>query len=383
MYDMQSFIAKELIEILKQDDSVYILVVDGWECYYFNSYKQYLTKSQLSRIINMGIQEQNAVGFAAGLALVGKRVYLVMFAAFLTARAFEQIKLDIGYNNANVKLIGIHSGFTGPKIAGYSHWAIEDLAIMQAVPNLKIFSPSANINEMKQIFKIIKNDNSPTYLRVDNPGEYLNKLDYQETLFDYGISTVLKEDYSQVAILATGNMVKEAIDICKDLNPHIKLSLYSIFLYKPFNYKFLDKILSKNIPIITIEEHTRYGGLSSIVSEQIATKRHSAGFTNVCIKDKKYNLVLGDYRYAIDKLLGTRLEIINSILMLTYPNNTKKGAISGIRLHFDTKGRYSKDIIFLKIPLIKIKTFKKNRMLYKSYYICGIKIMQKRAYNAK
>ena len=379
MNDTQSasFIVKELIRILKDDDSVYILVVDGWECYFFNPYKQSLTMQQNNRIINMGIQEQHTVSFAAGLSMTGKKVYVVMFAAFMTARAYEQIKLDVGYNNANVKLIGIHSGFTGPRIAGVSHWAIEDVALMNAVPNLKIFSPSANKNEISQIMNYIKNDNGPSYLRIDNPGAPLNNLSYKITTF--GISQVIKQHNAQINILATGNMVKEAIDIIRKFPPHIKINLYSIYILKPFDKETLKEILSHNIPIVTMEEQVQYGGLSSIVSEQIAINKSKCEFLPICIKDKQYNLVLGDDRFAMDKLIGTQANIMNQILNLTLSYNKNSHKIYGMRPNFDTKGRYSKDYALLGLPLIKIKQFMKNDKPYKSIYFFGIKIISKKA----
>ena len=125
---------KILTDEAKKNKDIYFVYVDGACTTLLDEFE----KEYPTQVIKIGIQEANAISVASGLALNGKTVYLLMFSAFLTTRAAEQIKLDIAYNNANVKLIAIHGGTIGPKIAGYSHWADNDIASIISYPNIKI-----------------------------------------------------------------------------------------------------------------------------------------------------------------------------------------------------------------------------------------------------
>ena len=366
-----SSMAKKLIDFLKKDSSVYLLVIDGWECYYFNPFKKDLTLEQQSRIINMGIQEQNAVSFAAGLALSGKKVYLVMFAAFLSTRAAEQIKLDVAYNNANVKLIGIHGGFTGPRIAGYSHWAIEDIAIINAVPNIRIFNVSANKNEIDCALNNSFNEYGPVYIRLDNPGKDLNDLNYETAT---SLPLVLGDDTPNVCIIATGNMTNESINLVKILHKNkVNASLYSAFKLKPFDNNKLKDVLKKKTPIITIEEHVKYGGLASIVSEQIALCGYNNAFLPITVQDKGYNVVLRDYDSAINQILGFD-NILEKILKISKPNKKFLSWIYKHYKHFDNKQRFSNDYFVFGIPIVQIKSYKRNNISKKALYIMGLRL---------
>lgn len=368
-------ITENIIQHLKTDENVYVLIIDGWECYNFNKIKSSLSEEQKSRIINMGISEQNAVGFASGLSKAGKIVYLIMFAAFLTTRAYEQIKLDLGYDNANVKLIGIHGGFTGPRIAGYSHWAIEDLAIMNSVSNLTIFNPANSIDEIDCIMDYTYKKNGPVYIRLDNPGEWFKSINY--TVKAGKLAPVAGSSSPDSAIIATGNMASYGIDLIKKLNKlGLNSALYSAHTIKPFDIEGLKNIISKNIPIITMEEHVQYGGLSSIVSEQIAINKSSAGFLPVCIKDKKYSIVLGDYKYALNHMLDAD-EILDKITTLVKPRKRFSEYIFSKKRHFDKKERFSEDYSILSVPILKKKSYTRNGIPQKSTYILGIKLPRK------
>lgn len=365
-------IVEIIVNLLKQDKNVYILVIDGWECYYFNEVKKSLSEEEKSRIINMGISEQNAVGFASGLSKAGKIVYVFMFAAFLTTRACEQIKLDLGYDNANVKLIGIHGGFSGPRIAGYSHWAIEDFAITNSVNNMTVSAPASTLEEIKSIVDYSYKHYGPVYIRLDNPGEELMNINYPVKTGQ--LTLISGEEHSDCAIIATGSMVSFGLELIKKLNIiGLNPALYSAHTIKPFDIKGLNKIISNHIPIISMEEHTQYGGLSSIIAEQIAINKSFCGFLPICIKNKQFNIVLGDYNFAMNHMLETD-KILDKITALVKPQNKFSKFIFSQKKHFDKKNRYSVDYSIFCIPIIQKKNYTMNGKTKKSTYLLGIKL---------
>ena len=172
-------VSKFLFDILKKDENVYLLIVDGLYSYMFNYCAFSLNEKERKRVINVGISEQNAISFASGLAMSGKKVYVVMFAAFLSSRAHEQVKLDICYNCANVTLIGNNAGFSGISHNGYSHCALEDISAFCPLPNLEIMTPSNNKREIDEILKYSYNSKKPLYIRLNNSFATHNNLDYE------------------------------------------------------------------------------------------------------------------------------------------------------------------------------------------------------------
>ena len=162
-----TILSKYLKKILEQDENSYVLFADGLEHYILKDYKKTCSKNILKRIINIGISEQNAISMAAGLGLSGKTPYVVMFGPFMVMRAAEQIKLDVCYTNANVKLIATNTGFAGTFGGGYSHCLIEDIAMLSAMPNIQIYSPSPDKNEFEAILNYAHNHKGADYIRLN------------------------------------------------------------------------------------------------------------------------------------------------------------------------------------------------------------------------
>ncbi len=363
-------VAKKLVDLLKKDKKVYVLVVDGWECYFFDEAKKHLSEEERSRIINMGIAEQNAVSFAAGMALNGKIVYLVMFAAFLTMRAAEQLKLDVGFNNANVKLIAIHGGFSGPRIAGYSHYALEDLAILNTIPNMKIANIAHTACELDYYMDYSYKNHGPIYLRLDNPDAPYWGLNYK--VEEGKIAKLIEPSNSDFAILATGNMVGYALDVIKKLNlAGLEGSLYSAHSIKPFDEKGLEKISSKNKVLITMEEHAAQGGLASIVAMNLAQRpNEKTRFVPYVVKNKDYGTVFRDYQstvcrmFACKDLFGDISDIVAGQKVNIFRFLFDK------KMFVDKQSRVNKAYKVLGIPVYR-ETFAANK---RKFYFLGIKI---------
>ena len=155
---------KTLIELARKDDRIFLLTPDmGYSV--LESFRDEFP----DRFLNTGIAEQNTIGVAAGLALTGKIVYVYSIIPFVTMRCYEQVRLDLAYNNANVKLIGIGAGLTYGSL-GASHHAIEDIAIMKAIPNMTVLCPGDPI-ETKELVHRSYETYGPMYIRLGKNGE--------------------------------------------------------------------------------------------------------------------------------------------------------------------------------------------------------------------
>lgn len=253
---MRKTFIKTLIECAKKDDSIFVLVGDLG----YNVFEEFESLFP-DRYINVGVAEQNMIGIAAGLSYEGYKVLTYSIGNFNTLRCLEQIRNDICYHNLNVKIVSVGAGFSYG-YQGYTHFAIEDIAVMRSLPNMRIYSP-ASINEMEFTTKEIIKEKYPCYVRI---GSSALKINYN---LKKGKINIIK-DGKDILILSVGNILSNVMEACKILeNKGIRVCLASVYCLEPFDVNFiLEKI--KNIKkIITIEEHG-IGGLFSIVSEIIS-----------------------------------------------------------------------------------------------------------------
>lgn len=216
---------------------------------------------------NMGIAEGNMMSTAAGIAASDKIVFASTFAMFAAGRAFEQIRNSIAYPNLNVKICATHAGISLGE-DGATHQAIEDLALMRAVPNMTVISPSDG-PETAAAIKAVAEYVGPVYVRLGRLGvETVNDFDGYK--FEIGKGITLSEG-KDIAIIATGLMVQEALkakEILKaeGLNPTI-INLHTI---KPIDKDLIIETAKTHDLIVTAEEHNVIGGLGSAVAEVLA-----------------------------------------------------------------------------------------------------------------
>jgi len=219
------------------------------------------------RLFNVGIAEQNMIGVSAGLALYGKTVFCGTYAVFLE-RAIDQIRNTIGYCKLNVKIIGAHTGVSvGPD--GGSHQAIEDIAIMRSIPNMKVVVPSDSYSTRALVREMASTD-GPFYLRLIRasvPDLYLDKK------ISVGKANVLTEG-SDIAIIACGIMVHEALKAADRLRKEgISARVIDCHTIKPLDAETIIKAANDTNRIITAEDHNMFGGLGSAVAELLSQKR--------------------------------------------------------------------------------------------------------------
>lgn len=228
-----------------------------------------LRKSHPDRFINVGIAEQSLIGFSAGLANEGLIPFASTFAPFATMRAAEQIRMNLGYMEMNVKVVGLGSGLS-MGFLGNSHYGLEDLAIMRTIPGMTILSP-ADCTEVVKCVEYASQLYGPTYLRLtgvpDNPIVYSE--DYE---FEIGRAISMCEG-NDMAIIATGSMVSHALNASKIMsNFGMSVKVYNFHTIKPLDEATLSEIGKKFRFIATVEEHSVIGGLGTSVAQFYSTQ---------------------------------------------------------------------------------------------------------------
>ena len=292
-----SFLRTAFIETLRElarvDDRIFLLTADmGYSV--FETFRDEFP----DRFLNTGIAEQNTIGIAAGLAARGKIVYVYSIIPFVTMRCFEQVRLDLAYNFMNVKLVGVGAGLTyGP--LGSSHHALEDIAIMRSLPDMTVLCPGDPI-ETRELIKRSFEYEGPVYIRLGKNGE--PKIHPDETRIEIGKSITVLEG-NDLALITTSNMLETGKKWVEEWKQDgINVSLISMPSLKPFDSSTVKSLIDKEIPIITLEEHSVIGGLGSIISQVIATTGKPVKFQQIGINDK-FSHVVGGHEFQRKKFM--------------------------------------------------------------------------------
>jgi transketolase len=248
------------------------------------------------RYVNVGIAEQNAIGVAAGLALSGKIPYVYSMIPFVTMRCFEQVRLEVAYMNTNVRLIGLGAGLTyGAQ--GATHHAIEDIAIMRALPNMTVCCPG-DPHEARELLRRSFNHQGPMYLRLGKNNEPV--IHGEETLIEIGRAVWVAEGDDAV-LITTSNTLELGVRWVKEWAVRGKrVALLSMPTIKPLDIETVRAIISRGTPIVTLEEHNILGGLGTAVAEVIAESGKGIRFKRVAIPDA-YSHHVGGQNYLRGK----------------------------------------------------------------------------------
>ena len=221
-------------------------------------------KKYPERFINMGIAEANMISTAAGLATCGKIVFASSFAMFAAGRAVEQVRNSVCYPNLNVKVCATHAGVSVGE-DGATHQALEDVAIMRALPNMTVISPCDAV-ETRAAIKAAIDNYGPFYVRLGRLAvEEINDADTYK--FELGKGVTLKEG-TDVTLIATGLMVGEALKAQKILaEENISARVINIHTIKPIDKDIIIKAAKETGALVSCEEHNVIGGLGSAVAE--------------------------------------------------------------------------------------------------------------------
>lgn len=220
------------------------------------------------QFIEVGIAEQNLVSIASGLASCGKKAFVASPACFLSTRSMEQIKVDVAYSNTNVKLIGISGGVSYGAL-GMTHHSAQDIAAMTSIPNMRCYLPSDRFQTRALLNELLK-DNLPAYIRVGrNPVQDI--YDEANMPFMLNKATVV-QDGKDITIIACGEMVSHA-KLAGELLAldGISVRVLDMYCVKPIDKDLIVRAARETKAIITIEEHSPFGGMGAIVSQIVSS----------------------------------------------------------------------------------------------------------------
>lgn len=234
------------------------------------------------RFINAGIAEQNMTGMAAGLALSGKIAVTYSIVPFVVMRCYEQVRDDVCYQNANVKIIGIGGGIVYSTLAG-THTALEDISLMRAIPNMTVVSAADPFEAAKLVGPILAHK-GPVYVRLGRTGE--PKLYERNYRFVIG-KAVRMRNGKDATIIGYGPILAKALQAADELQKDkINVGVVNMHTLKPLDEPFILRAARKTGAIVTIEEHSIIGGLGSAVSQLLMKYNLNIPLKSIALKDE-------------------------------------------------------------------------------------------------
>ena len=300
-----------LVELGGQNPNVVVLCADLAE----STRSLWFKEKYPERYIEMGVAEQNMAAIAAGLAVSGKIPFVSSYAVFSPGRNWEQIRTTAAYNNANVKIAGAHAGVSvGPD--GATHQAIEDIATMRVIPNMKVIVPCDAI-EAKKATVAAGEIYGPVYLRFAR--EKTPVLTSEETPFKIGKAEVLWHSARpEAVIIGCGHLLYNAMLAAAELEKEeISVVVLNSHTVKPIDEKTIIEAAKKCGAVVTLEEHSIIGGLAGAVAEVLA-KNHPVPMEFVGMRDvfgesgppndliEKYGMAVKDIKEAVKRVLKRR-----------------------------------------------------------------------------
>jgi len=261
--------------------------------------------------INAGIAEQNMVGMAAGLARMGFRPFVYGLAAFVPVRTVEQIKLDVAHDNLPVVLLGDGAGFVYSHL-GTSHQSTEDIACTRAIPGLQVLSPADRF-EMTACMYYAYKAKAPVYLRMGKSDRGDVHSGSIESLISGGLLKVRNGRADLPGLIATGSMVRTAIDLAKVL----ELSVWSAPILKPLLPADVCTAANETNSLVTIEEHSVLGGLGAAVAE-VTSEKQPTRVLRLGVRDRfsehcgTYDYLLREHGLDIDSIYERIMMFCNS-----------------------------------------------------------------------
>ena len=284
---MRTAFSEMLVKLGKADTK--LLLLNGDHGYaLFNDFRRECPE----QYINVGIAEQNMIGVAAGLARSGFRPIVYGLSAFIPIRVLEQIKLDVAHDNLPVIFIGDGAGFVYSHL-GTSHQSIEDIACSRVVPNLSVYSPADRF-EFMHCMSLAYNANSAVYIRLGKAD--IGDIHQSKLNINCGeLVKLIASEKIEYSFIATGSMVKTAIEISNKFDNNIEV--WSVPFIKPINKFTVEKICKNSKAIVVFEEHSKYGGLGSLISE-ISSESYPVKILKIAVNDR-FSEKCGTYEYLL------------------------------------------------------------------------------------
>lgn len=277
---MRDTFSMALYEVAKSTKDVFIVVADISPAASMEPFR----KDFPERFINVGVSEQSMISLCAGLALSGAKPFAYTIAPFAIYRPFEHIRVELCYQNIPTTIVGVGAGLAY-SVAGATHNAIEDIAIMSALPNMSIIAP-CDPDELRAAVRACVEHNSPIYLRLGKAGEPDLTKNAPEP-FKFGKIRKIKDGLN-TAIIGYGpilSMAFEAASLIKD-KFGFEVAIYSVHTLKPLDLSTLNNILSEYSKVVILEEAIAEGGLSSKVKECAWDNQSNCEIKAIGLKDE-------------------------------------------------------------------------------------------------
>jgi len=269
-----------LLELAENDPDIIVISSDARGSCSLNTY----VKTLPDQFVEIGIAEQNEIGVAAGLSVVGKKPYVCAPACFLTARSLEQIKVDVAYSHQNVKILGVSGGISYGAL-GASHHTLHDIATLRCIPDLAVIIPCDAIQTAAALQAVSQTKNA-VFFRIGRekvPVIYTEELGMKP--FVFGKANMLKEG-SDLTLVACGELVYHALEAATLLKTQgIEARVLDMATLKPFDEEAIIKAARETGAILTVEEHSINGGLGATVS-QIVCANHPVPVSTLGLPDE-------------------------------------------------------------------------------------------------
>lgn len=248
------------------------------------------------RLINVGIAEQNLVGIGAGLADDGWRPFCVTFANFAAMRSNEFVRHHLGYMRQPVTMVGIGAGFAMGQF-GTTHYSLEDVSSLRAVPNLTIVSPGDCL-EVFQAVLALADSPRPAYLRLSGAPS-MRPVDQGDTRFEIGQARVLSVG-EDVTLVATGSMLSVAVGAAEELGRRgVKTGVVNVHTIKPLDERAVRGLVGATTAVVTVEEHSVLGGLGAAVAEVLSEMSGAPRLLRVGVPDAFPKV--GSYEFVLEQ----------------------------------------------------------------------------------
>lgn len=282
---MRQALSASLVDLARRNPKVLLLTGDhGYAL--FDEFRKHCP----GQYVNAGVAEQNMVGMAAGLSRVGYFPIVYGLSAFVPVRVLEQIKLDVCHDDLPVIFLGDGAGFVYSAL-GTSHQSTEDIAATRAIPNLCILSP-ADRHEMDAVMRMASESGRPAYIRIGKSD--LGDVHPGPVTLTLGDMIQVRKTESRVSFIATGSMVKTAVELAGEFND---ASVWSVPTIKPLNLDQLSSCLQTSRLVVTFEEHSVYGGLGGLIAE-LSAETHPVRVLRIGVSDR-FSELCGSYRYLL------------------------------------------------------------------------------------
>lgn len=278
---MRTALKETLLEVARMNDKVVVIDCETGTATNILSFK----KEFPDRFIELGVAEQNSISFAFGVSRSGYIPIVPLFGSFLTRRACDQIFIQVGYAEANVKLIGCYSGLTTPN-TGATHQSINDISIMRSIPGIKVIE-ACNESELREAIIAAVEHQGPVYIRMIRgdikPYESMDiKL---EGKFEIGKAQVLRKG-TDVTLISCGLMVKRCVEAAEILEKEgLSAEVINCSTIKPLDNKTILESVTKTNAVVTAENHSIIGGLGGEIAEFLG-ENYPVPMKRVGIMDK-------------------------------------------------------------------------------------------------